>query len=291
MSYVMRDLAGLRMLIAALVIAGLAQAAQAEDNEIRGAIFDEKLIPNSVRGYDAAGQPVVVSWNFENFKGFWYDSYRGVSSEELTISTPNLGRRGRDTSVILDSDPTIGGASRMFYSSNRQIVRYVISKEKGIKVKNALDSTANKVNEGEYYAEIGLFGERYVALSANSAKISTLIIEQIDQRKTVYSGDTWEIGQWLLSADVMPFYPNNRKAVKITLSYKESKSSGVEVVKLDEKILNEEELYVYTENIGGETNVPLFVTRVLWVFPGHCCSTTRIYLGDFKICHYNSSWR
>jgi S-layer protein (TIGR01567 family) len=221
--------------------------------EIRGDVVDcgayctaPLHIPNSTL---VSGE--TAGWDAYNFPGFWYDLDDGNLSEVLytTESAWNLNNR-------------ILGTDTLYYNTTRQIVRYEVSKTIGRGVEKALDSHGwKRITSGCCYAELGWFGEEYVAVNGNARKLSKLIIEQNHtQKKTLTVGESWNIGGWTLEIQAIDAKATPRQAW-LVLKY-----NGTTV---DDAVVVQGDVYTYVEpSIAGESDVPMFATYVDSVFAG-----------------------
>jgi S-layer protein (TIGR01567 family) len=140
-----------------------------------------------------------------------------------------------------------------------------VSKEKNRTVEYGLDSTGTTITStGEkYYDVVGWLAEKYIGINGKNNKLAKLILEQdASDNKTLTIGETWEMGGgYTLTTQDIDVGTNPRQ-VWFTL-----KKDGVV---LDEKIIEAasstgtgtQGVYTFYENVGGESNVPIFVTYV-----------------------------
>jgi S-layer protein (TIGR01567 family) len=200
----------------------------------------------SISGQSASGP---MTWTVSNFPAFWQEN--GKTSETLTVDLNNNSRQ------ILS-----GG---LHYNITRQIVQYMVNEfNSSLLVEKGLDSNGIKLLQGGYYAKIGWFGRPYVALNGQSNKLTKLIIEQnrtVDSQKSLDEGQTWDMGDgWTLTVKSIDIASSQRGVLFVL---------GKDGVEKDEKVVHAGEVYTYVENnIGGESNVPVFVTYVDSVFIG-----------------------
>ncbi len=213
--------------------------------ELRGGAYDESKYKTLV-------------WDAQRFPGFWYASGGGKSSESLLVD--------QSASTLTNTNRTIE-AEKLLYNTSRTDQKYKVFSEKGLKVENALEyngTTKTFINSrnGGYYARLGWFGELYVAVNGKTNKLGKLIKEQDKQEKqTLKLGTSWNLGEgYNLSVDALDVRTSPRQA---------SLSLTKDGIKLDTKVVNEGEVYTYTEkNLKGESNVPVFVTYVDSIFSG-----------------------
>jgi len=114
------------------------------------------------------------------------------------------------------------------------------------------------------YAIVGWQAESYVGIKNRSYKLAKLILEQQNataEKKTLTVGETWDVGGgWTVTANSIDAKASPRQ-VWLTLN-----KDGV---KKDDKVVAQGAIYTYVEkSIGGESDVPLFVTYVDSIFAG-----------------------
>ncbi|NJD52114.1 MAG: hypothetical protein FIB07_04535 [Candidatus Methanoperedens sp.] len=238
----------------------------------------------------------IVSWQPQNFPGLFYDLNDEFGNEKLTIidSAPLVGTR----TILQDklrystsSNNTMMTVVRYPFNGN-----YSAARQAGLSEFQA----GNMSSEDGKYSIIGWQGEKYVAVKNNISKLSTLVIEQgSGDKKTLTTGETWDIGQgWSMTINSIDARSNPRQ-VWFTL-----RKDGVI---MHEKVMNDRQIYTYVRsNHAGESNVPLFVTYVDAIFSGSTSdmvqfkytwaidtNVTYIRVGDwfgvFKVTGINSS--
>ncbi len=99
-------------------------------------------------------------------------------------------------------------------------------------------------------------------MNGKANKLAKLIKEQDKQEKqTLKLGTTWNLGEgYNLTVDALDVRTNPRQA---------SLSLTKDGITLDIKVVNEGEVYTYSEkDLKGESNVPVFVTYVDSIFSG-----------------------
>ena len=213
--------------------------------ELRGGAYDESKYKTLV-------------WDAQRFPGFWYASGGGKSSESLLVD--------QGASTLTNAGRTIE-AEKLLYKTSRTDQKYKVFSEKGLKIENALEynSTAKTFlnsRNGGYYARLGWYGGLYVAVNGKANKLARLIKEQDKQEKqTLKLGATWNLGEGFnLTVDALDVGTNPRQA---------SLSLTKDGITLDIKVVNEGEVYTYSEkDLKGESNVPVFVTYVDGIFSG-----------------------
>lgn len=213
--------------------------------ELRGGAYDESKYKNLV-------------WDAQRFPGFWYALGGGKSSESLIVD--------QNASTLNNVSRTIEDR-KLLYNTYRTDQKYKVFSEKSLKIENGLEynsTTKTFINSrnGGYYARLGWFGELYVAVNGKANKLAKLIKEQDKQEKqTLKLGTTWNLGEGFnLTVDALDVKTNPRQA---------SLSLTKDGITLDTKVVNEGELYTYSEkDLKGESNVPVFVTYIESIFSG-----------------------
>jgi S-layer protein (TIGR01567 family) len=208
--------------------------------EIRGGAYDQTQYKNLV-------------WDAQRFPGFYYNFNGGKSSETLNIT--------QSASSLNASSRTIQ-KENLFYNTSRTSQNYTLFTAKGWKVENGLTSTFTKNTTGGYYAQLGWFGDRYVAVNGKANKLAKLIKEQkIEEKQTLKLGTAWDLGEgYNLTVEALDTKASPRQA-----SLSLSRDGKI----LDTKVVNEGDVYTYTEkSVSGESDVPIFVTYVESIFTG-----------------------
>ncbi|CAG0962338.1 MAG: S-layer protein domain-containing protein [Candidatus Methanoperedens sp.] len=214
--------------------------------EIHGVVFDE-----SSNKYNT-----TLLWDAQNFTGFWYGG--GKSSETLKID---------QVSSSLKTSSRIINEEKLLYNTSRTDQKYKVFSEKGKLVENGLEyNSTSKIftrnTTGGYYARLGWFGDVYIAVNGKANKLTKLIKEQkTDEKQTLKLGVSWDLGEgYNLTLEALDTKTSPRQAWLILA--KDGKT-------LDIKVVNEGEVYTYTEkSLGGESSVPLFVTYIDGIFTG-----------------------
>ncbi len=246
--------AALAVLMLAIAALPANAAIQATSVEIRGEVYDSATdhVPDAL---SCAWTTCNASWNGYNFAGFWYDLKNGLMSENMTIILNGM----------LSDNRTIE-KEKLWYGTTKQPVQYKVNESvSGAMIEQGY--TAGGIKSaigGGYYYKIGWQAEPYVALNGKAKKLVKLLIEQgkaTAEKKTLTVGETWDVGGgWTLSAQSIDAKASPRQAWLIL-----SKDG----VKKDDKIAYMGNVYTYVEkSLGGESDVPLFVTYIDSVFAG-----------------------
>lgn len=218
-----------------------------------------------VRGTVASGAPssgqlddnVNASWSPNNFAGFYYDLKDDIGTENLNIVAGTLG----------GTDRTIEQDKLQYTTQGQGKTLKVVSNAKAT---NTSTNGLEKFGDGDMavgfgkYNIVGWQAEPYVGIKNRSYKLAKLLLEQgnaTSEKKTLTIGETWDIGGgWTLTANSIDAKASPRQ-VWLTLS-----KDGV---KKDDKVVAQGAVYTYVEkSIGGESDVPLFVTYIDSVFAG-----------------------
>ncbi|MCZ7385592.1 MAG: SUMF1/EgtB/PvdO family nonheme iron enzyme [Candidatus Methanoperedens sp.] len=127
---------------------------------------------------------------------------------------------------------------------------------------SAVNEAGLEIFENGYYYVVDWQGDKYVALKGKTNKLVKLILEQKNiENKVLTVGETWDVGGgWTLTAQAIDAKASPRQ-VWLVLNYKG--------VKKDDRVRGMGSVYTYVEkSIGGESDVPLFVTYIADVYAG-----------------------
>ncbi len=241
-----------------LILATPAIAANVTKVEIHGVVFDQS---SSI--YNK-----TLQWDAQNFTGFWYNLNGGKSSETLKID---------QAASSLTASSRVIQQEKLLYNTSRTDQNYTVFTEKGIKVENGLNynsttKTFTKSITGGKYARLGWFGDLYVAVNGKANKLAKLIKEQKkEEKQTLKLGTAWNLGEgYNLTVEALDTGTSPRQAWL-------SLSKGDKI--LDNKVVNEGEVYTYVEkSLNGESDVPVFVTYVESIFTGAQGTATFVQL-------------
>jgi S-layer protein (TIGR01567 family) len=240
--------------------------------EVRGTVANASALTAGVTG---------VNWTSNNFAGFWYDLKDNKSTETLNV-------------LDFSAERTIDKYN-LTYTTNKTPIQFKVSKEKGRNVEYGLDITGTTINStgAQYYDVVGWMAQKYVAINAKNNKLAKIVFEQDTADKTTLTvGQTWEMGGgYTLTAQSIDARSTPRLAWFVL-----SKDG----VKLDDKVIQAAEstgtgtqgVYTYYANIGGESNVPIFVTYIDSVFSGATSDMVQLkytWLIDTKILEIKAS--
>ncbi|RLG24153.1 hypothetical protein DRN76_04400, partial [Methanosarcinales archaeon] len=185
------------------------------------------------------------TWNPYSFAGLYYDLDQDIKTEKLEISEIS----GRTIEK--------GNLTYQTHSTHKYFNVY---KYKGLLV----DGEAN-------YSVIGWKGEQYAAINKKANKTAKIVIEQDDtsgDKKTLMIGETWDIGDgWTLMAQAIDAKASPKQAWLVL-----SKDG----VKLEDEVIQNNEVFTYRMDVAGETDVPVFVTYIDSVFAGDTCDMVQL---------------
>ena len=255
----------MKIMIAGLVVLGFFLAtvpAQAAILEGRGQTANET---DGIQDYLDLSSG-TVSWNRSNFDGFFYDVNNELGSEKLTIlnSASLIGNRTIDVDKLVYST---SGDNKML-----DVVKYGFNGNYNAAAQAGLGGfqAGSMSSEDGKYKVVGWQMEKYVAVKNKTNKLSNLVFEQgRNNNKTLTTGETWILGQgWELTVNAIDARANPRQ-VWFTLR----KDGAV----IDEGIAEPGDVYTkIMSNLGGESNVPLFVTYVDAIYSGTTSDMVRL---------------
>jgi S-layer protein (TIGR01567 family) len=224
--------------------------------EVRGTVANQTAITGGFNLTNVGGSD-APTWTAQSFAGFYYDSKDNLGAEQLQIIENVTGRTIAQDKLIY----TTYGQGKMLK---------VVENTGGKTYQNASDNGLEKFGLGEMATDAGKYNivgwqaENYVGIKNQTSKLAKLLIEQgtaSSEKKTLTIGETWDIGGgWTLSAQSIDAKATPRQ-VWLVLS-----KDGV---KKDDKVISEKKIFTYVEkSIGGESDVPIFVTYIDSVFAG-----------------------
>jgi len=220
-----------------LAMVGAASAAEVTELEIRGEVESGTVI-----------EPV---WNSLNFAAFWYDLDEGTFTETLKIN------------ATLDKDNRMIDEKDLIYTTSPKSQNYEVCDE----YNDPTDTLGIVKIEGDvvYYIE-GWLAEEYVAVNNNADILSKLLVEfEGDDKKTLSTGEAWDLGSgFTLTAQQIDLEGDK---VWFSLS-KDGAELDSEVIDASSSASNQKRTYVYTEDLAGEDDVPVFHCYVDAVFRG-----------------------
>lgn len=223
----------IKNLCMALAVAVMLLAMPIGAVEVRGVPYDQSSVKYNN----------TLSWDAETFPGFWYAFPVGKSSETLKIDQPS-------SSLTAGSREIKQG--KLVYKTVHSEQKFRVFLDEGKKLENGASS----------YYRLGWFGELHVAVNGKANKLAKLVKEQKkEEKQTLKLGESWNLGEgYNLTVEALDAKATPRQAW-LSLS-KDGK-------KLDNTVVSEGEVYTYIqENLGGESNVPVFVTYIETVFSG-----------------------
>jgi S-layer protein (TIGR01567 family) len=197
-------------------------------------------------------QTGAIVWNESNFGGFCYNLSDGActGTETLTIEAGAL--EGPDIDRFID-------AGNLTYTTAPIWQEYELHKNLGLTVKS--DRCGG---DSGYWQEFWM-GERYVAVGGDASKLAKPLVEFDDtDTKSLAIGEEWDLGGgFTLTAMVID--PMGEK-VWIHLC-KDGKEIDNEVIGTGISDL-QGRVYTHTEDVAGESDVPIFSCYVSEIFRG-----------------------
>ncbi len=218
--------------------------------ELRGQVANETA---GIRNYLDLSSG-FVSWGPQNFAGFYYDAKDELGNENLTlIPTLTAGVSDRTIAEKNLSYSTRGDAKQLKVVGERFNGDTAAATAAGLEGFGAGDMSAVAGS----YKIVGWQAEKYVALKNKTNKLAKLVIEHGQaERKNLAEGMSWDVGGgWTLT--YQSFIKHGQALLVLS-------KDGI---KKDEKVIiqnrDRNNIYTYVEKrLGGETDVPTFVTLV-----------------------------
>ncbi len=238
-----------------------------ESLDISGNVSAENVERLLIRENIVSAEGTIAEWNAHNFAGFFYDLNDDFGREKLQVLQANLG--GSQRTIDKDQLAYSTGADAKRLNIVKEAFRddVAAAAEAGLKMTGKGQAFEN----GNYYI-VGWQGDRYVALNGRIDKLVKLVIEQgksSSEKRTLTVGETWDIGGgWTLSVQSIDAKATPRQVWLVL---------NKDGTKKDDKIVDQGKIYTYVEkSIGGESNVPLFVTYVDSIFAGATSDTVQL---------------
>ncbi len=188
-------------------------------------------------------------WNAYNFAGFWYDLDDDLLTENLWIMAGTLNN--------LTNDRTIDEGA-LVYTTHTVFHEYELHENENLTVESD-----HPDGDCGYFIE-GFMADEYVAIDNNANKLCRLLAEFEDaDKKTLAIGEEWDIGGgFALTANQIDL-----EGDKVWFSLKkDGKELDNEVVSTTST--QQDRVYTYTSDIGGEEDIPVFSCYVDAIFIG-----------------------
>ncbi len=208
---------------------------------------------------ESSGSPLPFTWNSTNFDGF---NISGIGTENLAVLQTDLISTQRIINKNNLTYSTTAFPRKLNVVTALNLTDYTTMISRGLERAQSGQAFEN----GQYHV-VNWQGQKYVALNGKVNKLAKLVMEQgLTEKKSLRVGETWDVGGgWALTANSIDARASPRQ-VWLTLS-----KDGV---KKDDKVVTAGSpdaisIYTYVESsIGGESDVPLFVTYVDSIFDG-----------------------
>ena len=279
------------IVLIALVVAVYAVPASAETLEMRGTIAELDWANPTIAA--STGSPLYVvdvdsdtvgnqpgfQWDYSSFAGFWYDPDNDLQTETLAILANERHAPMGDT-LRYPYDREIGEGS-LIYTTHPVFQEYELHANEAdpdrttqTAMEAAYDDLldqpiglcADSDNSGGdcgYFIE-GWMGEEYVAIDNNADELCELLVEfEDDDKKTLAVGEEWDLGDGF-ALEVTDIDGTGEKA-----TVQLSKNGGLLATgTLDTSGSEQDRVYTYTADIGGEADIPVFSCYVDAIFSG-----------------------
>ena len=238
-----------------LLIIPATAAIQTTSVEVRGTVANETSIAGGFNlgnaSMSSADSPI---WTPLSFSGFYYDNDYNFGLETLEIVSINERTIPKEKLIYT----TQGQGATLWF------VDYIFQGNAQDAISNGLENfeSGQMGPEDGTYTIVGWLGEAYVGIKNKPNKLAKLIIAQdSSEKKTLGTGQTWDIGGgWNLTARSIDSRTNPRQALFVL------SKDGIEK---DSKVIAQGKVYTYIEkSVGGESDVPVFVTYIDSVFAG-----------------------
>jgi len=197
-----------------------------------------------------------MSWNYQNFAGFFYDLKTNVSTEKLYIDTVNYPAAKITT---LNTSRTIPEKA-LIYTTNPAQIQFKMNEQVGV--------TTGPSPGLKTYGVVGWQAEKWVAVNNVGNKIARLVLEMgKDDKKTLTTGETWALGSgYELTINAVDARATPRQ---VWFTLKKDGAVVDEGIGQGASAGNEQNaVYFKTKTILGESNALLFTVYVDSIFSG-----------------------
>lgn len=189
-----------------------------------------------IRGTVSDGTSMPIVWDAQNFAGFYYDIDAGLSSENLTIVKIN-GRSIPENGLV--------------YQTTKIPIAFSYSKDKNLPV----------IKNQRTYDLVGWQAEKWVALNGQPNKLVKLIVEfEGSEKATLSGGGTLTLGNgYVIKINSVDSNAAPRQAWLSIMK------NGIVV---DDAIVQQDKLYNYIKDVGGEDETLVLSLYVSSIFSG-----------------------
>jgi S-layer protein (TIGR01567 family) len=214
----------------------------------------------NVRGsvVDAHNANSDMSWNYQNFAGFFYDLKNNISTETMFIDNKNFS----DANIAkLNTSRTIPEKA-LIYTTVPEPIQYKMNEQQNVLVGPSPGSAT--------YDVVGWQAEKWVAVNNVGNKIAKLVLEmQKDDKKTMTTGETWAMGAgYELTINAVDARATPRQ-VWFTLKKDGAVvDEGIGQGAAGDQASKQNAVYYKTKTILGESNAILFTVYVDSIFSG-----------------------
>ena len=207
---------------------------------VRGTVADANISTSS------------LTWNYQNFAGFFYDLKNNISTEQLTIDQN-----------ITNADLTNLNRTRtiperaLIYTTNPQPLQFKMNEKENV-----------TVNGAATYQVVGWQAEKWVAIHNVGNKLAKLAFEMDkEDKKTMTTGETWSLGSgYELNINAVDARATPRQ---VWFTLKKDGAVIDEGIGQGATAANKQDAVFYkTKTILGETDALLFTVYVDSIFSG-----------------------
>ena len=212
----------------------------------------ERTGDHGVRGeiQHVAGANQEMVWDAHNFCGFYYELDGDIATETLTVAANAINCGAGDQNI---------DENQLIYRTVPVAKQYELNENEGCIVE-----TSNPGSDTFYWIE-GWMGKPHVAINNKANKLCKLLVEfEEGDRKTLAKGEKWDLGGgFTLTAKQINLHDHS---VWLSLS-KNGKKLDMQIITTSTGN-KQDRVYTYTQDMGGEIDVPVFSCYVQAVFRG-----------------------
>ena len=239
----------LTVALAALMLLSMTFVASAQTQvtqvNVRGSVADAHIANSD------------MTWNYQNFAGFFYDLKNNVSTETMTIDQTVP----KSDIATLNSTRTIPEKA-LLYSTVPEPVEYKMHEQQNV--------TVGPNPSSPTYDVVGWQAEKWVAVNNVGNKIAKLVLEmEKDDKKTMTTGETWAMGAgYEMTINAVDARATPRQ-VWFTLKKDGAVvDEGIGQGAAGDQASKQNAVYYKTKTILGESNAILFTVYVDSIFSG-----------------------
>ncbi|NIA11880.1 MAG: hypothetical protein GWP10_19680, partial [Nitrospiraceae bacterium] len=247
----------------------------ADNDALRFHPMVERTGDYGVRGeirHVAGANPEIV-WDAHNFGGFYYELDGDIATETLTVAANTINCGAGDQNI---------DENLLIYRTVPVAKQYELNENEGCIVE-----TSNPDSDTSYWIE-GWMGKPHVAINNKANKLCKLLVEfEEGDRKTLAKGAKWDLGGgFTLTATRIDL---ESREVWFLLT-KDGKKLDMQIIDTDTGN-KQDRVYTYTQDMGGEIDVPVFSCYVQAVFRGtddNIAQIEYVFLIDDQVIEINT---